>query len=374
MHRKTRPGFTLLELLVVVAIIALLISLLLPGLNEAKRAARSLKSLANLKEHARFGAIASNDDSSNRFHLPHPSTNEDVDGSDRNGGADGNAKWMPSGDHCWGGWQSQGRPGAPATPIDGEFGSGVVGSRPGKGHIGRFMNKYAFPGGVTRMDAAVTNAGYVPKDMGVFQQPGDAGMQAAPTTGGMNFAPKATDAVMRAAYEQSVFKATGNDYMGDSLGMKDHAWDSVNAHTYQRWGAYRRPASWFPDPGRALLFWETRMMQALTNTQEIGTAAIGSWGGASLGSSPQNVVGHHGKMGRFNVVMVDGSGKTITIRRNGSMNRPQDYQAENPTWWKLHWRGTDWRYDNFPSNTVGRSWFDWPPTNPERLLTGFSPV
>src|SRR5262245_17683093 len=68
-HRSCRGhGFTLVELLVVIGIIALLIAVLLPALTKAKAASRTTACLSNLRQMGSAWCIYI---SENKGHLPY---------------------------------------------------------------------------------------------------------------------------------------------------------------------------------------------------------------------------------------------------------------------------------------------------------------
>jgi prepilin-type N-terminal cleavage/methylation domain-containing protein len=63
-----RPGFTIVELLVVISIIALLVAMLLPALSRVRASANSVQCMSNLRQIGHWGQVFIND---HKGILPH---------------------------------------------------------------------------------------------------------------------------------------------------------------------------------------------------------------------------------------------------------------------------------------------------------------
>lgn len=91
MTKRKNRGFTLVELLVVIGIIALLISILLPALSKARKQANTVKCLANMKQ---FGTALVQYTNEWKGAMPYSGWN-DFPGNGNYGGGKGNAGGWP---------------------------------------------------------------------------------------------------------------------------------------------------------------------------------------------------------------------------------------------------------------------------------------
>lgn len=333
-------AFTLIELLVVVAIISLLMAILLPWLTNAREQARRAKCLANLQQHGHIAHMNAQTDKNARLHPPHPTTREDghLPTDSTTTPITQLRYYMGTGDHEWGGKDGE-------VNLGGQFGVEYAfqgtGARQGKDSARRYMNKFLYG---ERGGQTLNNQPRPDRDWAIFQEPGEDTLFGRANESRMSWRPR------HAMFEQSIFKASGNSYSGDTFTIKDH---SLDPYAYMRFGSYRRPIDQFAEPARNLLFFESRFMQALANNAEIASAGINTGNQpVQMGQMPQTIPGHHRVPGHFNVVFADGHAAFIPLRARGDMMRPADFRDGRIRTWRLHWRGTSWRYDNFLPNMI----------------------
>lgn len=186
-NRTARAAFTLVEVLVVIAIIVLLLSVLLPSLQGARDSGRRAKCLSNLRESARLAQYNAHEDSRGRLHTPHPAIREE-----NRAAGDPPPYWLGRGDHEWGG-------------ADGELPeynlTGVAGN-PGKDSARRFLNRFLY--GVRGGQTTGVGPEARRNDWQIFQETGEDSPFGRADAVNMSMRPRDR------LFETSVFRATGN--------------------------------------------------------------------------------------------------------------------------------------------------------------------
>lgn len=328
MFRKS-AAFTLIELLVVVAIIALLISILLPGLNGAREQAKRARCLANLRGIGQAASAYAPEDKREQVipvHISHVS----------NIAATGWTEhwwWRNASVGAWGGRsarvaypQSTGSTNVMLDPGPGEPISS--GARPDIwGARTRPLNRYVY-GEVGASDA---------RELKVFHCPSDVGFPSLDEVDDVNPSDFSNPSARIPFYD-----LVGNSYRIFPVGV---IWAALpgptNLGAFSA-GAWGHRLSSLQNTGRLVLFAEPMFYTLARQDRHIapGVSRIKGW---------------HGRAATDNCVFVDGSARsTLATQTSGfeqSVLEDMRYTDPNGRYdyrWFLR-RGPSWQVDCFPT-------------------------
>ncbi|NOX58851.1 MAG: prepilin-type N-terminal cleavage/methylation domain-containing protein [Planctomycetes bacterium] len=310
-------GFTLVELLVVVSIIALLISILLPSLQKARDSAKRIKCSANVRGIAQAGLTYAADDRQ-EFAIP---VNE--------GDVLFNETYRSS--YSYGGKSGTGHTGIVST----SFFSGAR----GQGSAHRPLNPIMYPKATFR-NPANTNFGTAnwdfdaAEDLPIYSCPGDRGFPGMHMQGWR-------DQRSTTSYDYFGTAYNANVYMVGAPGLGTTVFSN---------SPYRRSVSRIPNAGNTILYMENAARYAAyaTNPELDQDPAAGCFWPYTYGDFTAK--GFHKQDFRFNVSFCDGSARWIKIKGHGMVYYGPG-TVENSSRCVLQ-RGPDWQIDCMPGSLL----------------------
>ncbi len=352
LRSRSARGFTLVELLVVVSIIALLIAILLPSLRRAREQAKLATCLANMTGITKGSLTYAADDAGENM-IPVPVTK---------------VLYAASGSIEWGG-----KAGVGQSPTPQDLSQSIFGTASYRGPAHRPLNMQLYKGGFKDFNPVIGNPNPGPGnenyladtklDLPLYRCPSDTGYAGG---GFMYTAPARADRneTLLPAEGRTAYDHYGNSYIANVFWFTG----GLEGQQLRSQSVYLTPLSRVPSPSLSVAYLETPAKFA---------SFWGDWANSgcewanysSRFKNPFNEIpGWHRRAFSFNVAFADGHAATVEMKgcfrpppNLGLQNYPNGTCGSDTSNYECNrcitFRGPGWNLDTLPAAAVLTPYF-----------------